>query len=299
MNAGFLTVKLLMELERRLGRPIHECFDLIVGTSTGGILAATIGIKRQSLEFALNLYRKLGKKIFELRPSNDPDNDEDKSSDEDTSADNQTDQTNSSSGHSKARSSSSYWHQKGNNIVNREKERGKELVDLLTLVTEINSHRLPFSGIDINALYGKTSLGIFLRGSKYNSSKFEEMIMNMAETANGPQTEALNRHANNEGQWDPDYDRLIDHCVLGSPKTAIVATRVSVTPVQPYLFRTYQCPPEIPDPTETGLSPGDECRPTSLCCAYPGSNRNALWEAVRASSAAPYYFEEFQVGDDR
>lgn len=123
--------------------------------------------------------------------------------------------------------------------------------------------------------------------------------MNMSETANGPQTEALNRHAKNEGQWDPDYDRLIDHCVLGSPKTAIVATRVSVTPVQPYLFRTYQCPPETPDPTETGLSPGNECRPTSLCCAYPGSSRNALWEAVRASSAAPYYFEEFQVGDDR
>lgn len=140
-------MKLLMELERRLGRPIHQCFDLIVGTSTGGILAATIGIKRQSLEFALNLYRKLGKKIFELRPSNDPENDDDKSSDEDAAADNQADQAGSSSGPSKPRNSSSYWHP-GNNNNKRKRERqqegeGRELVDLLTLVTEISPRGLP------------------------------------------------------------------------------------------------------------------------------------------------------------
>ena len=39
---GCITAYLLEELERRAGCPLWQLFDLVVGTSTGGILAALI-----------------------------------------------------------------------------------------------------------------------------------------------------------------------------------------------------------------------------------------------------------------
>jgi predicted acylesterase/phospholipase RssA len=41
---GFYTVGVLKEIEALVGRPLHECFDLIFGTSTGGIIAALIAL---------------------------------------------------------------------------------------------------------------------------------------------------------------------------------------------------------------------------------------------------------------
>ena len=38
-GAGFLA-----EIERRTSRPIAECFDLFVGTSTGGLIAAALDL---------------------------------------------------------------------------------------------------------------------------------------------------------------------------------------------------------------------------------------------------------------
>jgi len=41
---GIIPATYLMEVERRLGQPICRLFDLIAGTSTGGILAATLAL---------------------------------------------------------------------------------------------------------------------------------------------------------------------------------------------------------------------------------------------------------------
>ncbi len=40
---GIIPATILAELEKRLGKRIHETFDLIAGTSTGGIIAVAIG----------------------------------------------------------------------------------------------------------------------------------------------------------------------------------------------------------------------------------------------------------------
>ena len=37
---ALLTIEMLKEVERQTGRRVHELFDVIAGTSTGGILAA-------------------------------------------------------------------------------------------------------------------------------------------------------------------------------------------------------------------------------------------------------------------
>ena len=64
----------------------------------------------------------------------------------------------------------------------------------------------------------------------------------------------------------------------------VVATLASMTPAEPFLFRNYEYPADgQPSPT----------RPP------PGSSKHEVWQAVRASSAAPYYLDDFKCGNDR
>ncbi|KAL0363243.1 UNVERIFIED_CONTAM: Phospholipase A I [Sesamum calycinum] len=61
---GLATVKILKEIEKRTGKQIYELFDLICGTSTGGMLAVALGIKLMSLEKCEEIYKELGKLVF-------------------------------------------------------------------------------------------------------------------------------------------------------------------------------------------------------------------------------------------
>ena len=63
----------------------------------------------------------------------------------------------------------------------------------------------------------------------------------------------------------------------GRPATAIVSTLSSERPLRPYIFRSYQLPPGV-----KGL--------------FEGQCRYSWLDALRASSAAPYFFEEFSLG---
>lgn len=57
---GLATVQILKEIEKGTGKQIHEMFDLICGTSTGGMLAVALGIKLMSLEECEEIYKNLG-----------------------------------------------------------------------------------------------------------------------------------------------------------------------------------------------------------------------------------------------
>ena len=58
---GLAHITLLREIERRGGgAPLGQQFDLIVGTSTGAMLSAVLGILRFSLDECEALYRDLG-----------------------------------------------------------------------------------------------------------------------------------------------------------------------------------------------------------------------------------------------
>lgn len=60
---ALLTIEMLKSLEAQTGKRVHELFDVIGGTSTGGILAA--GIQEQlSLETLEALYLELAKEVF-------------------------------------------------------------------------------------------------------------------------------------------------------------------------------------------------------------------------------------------
>ena len=43
---------------------MHELFDLIVGVSTGAIIATLVGAKGMSITEALHTYREVSKKLF-------------------------------------------------------------------------------------------------------------------------------------------------------------------------------------------------------------------------------------------
>lgn len=66
---GVIELKILDELQKRLGGkiPITNFFDLIVGTSTGALVAFGIGVKNWSIENCLEKYRDLCKAAFQSR----------------------------------------------------------------------------------------------------------------------------------------------------------------------------------------------------------------------------------------
>src|SRR5918995_672220 len=67
---GIIPAMVLARLEKQTGRPIAEMFDLIAGTSTGGILALGLtlpsddGKPRYAAKDLLELYEKDGSRIF-------------------------------------------------------------------------------------------------------------------------------------------------------------------------------------------------------------------------------------------
>ncbi len=70
IRGSFIT-SYLKELEQQLGRPIAESFDLIAGTSTGGIIAAGLA-HGYSTEEMHDFYVRYGASIFHTRPPYKP-----------------------------------------------------------------------------------------------------------------------------------------------------------------------------------------------------------------------------------
>ena len=72
---GVIEVLILQAIERKLGEslPLSRFFDLIAGTSTGGLIALGIGLNDWTLATCLQKYEALCKKAFERRVSRGPD----------------------------------------------------------------------------------------------------------------------------------------------------------------------------------------------------------------------------------
>ena len=57
---GLYTASLLSKLEEKSGKKAGDCFDLIAGTSTGGLIALGLAADKPSQDL-VNLYEKFGK----------------------------------------------------------------------------------------------------------------------------------------------------------------------------------------------------------------------------------------------
>ncbi|KAE9549594.1 hypothetical protein FO519_007190 [Halicephalobus sp. NKZ332] len=62
---GILGLEVLDELEKQAGnKKICEMFDIIVGVSTGGILATLLGAKRKSVDECKTIYMEISRQLF-------------------------------------------------------------------------------------------------------------------------------------------------------------------------------------------------------------------------------------------
>ncbi|KAL7615494.1 hypothetical protein Lser_V15G04567 [Lactuca serriola] len=218
---GLATVQILKEIEKGTGKQIHEMFDLICGTSTGGMLAVALGIKLMSLEKCEDIYKNLGKLVFA----------------EPVPRDNEA----------------ATWREK------------------------------------FDQLYKSSSQNfrVVVHGSKHSADEFERLLKEMCA--------------------EEDGDLLIDSAVKNIPKVIVISTLVSVSPSQPFIFRNYQYPAgtlEAPLTIAENLAATSGGSVTSTNGAqigykrgaYMGSCRHHLWQAIRASSAAPYYLDDYTDG---
>lgn len=62
-----LALQVLKRVEQLTGRRIRESFDLIAGTSTGGVLAVAIGLLGMSLGDCEELYKRCAREVFTMR----------------------------------------------------------------------------------------------------------------------------------------------------------------------------------------------------------------------------------------
>ena len=63
---GILTIQMLKKLEELAGMPCYELFDMVAGTSTGGIIAGLVACGKTATEIE-TLYKSLVNKVFEKR----------------------------------------------------------------------------------------------------------------------------------------------------------------------------------------------------------------------------------------
>ncbi|RZC50555.1 hypothetical protein C5167_018992 [Papaver somniferum] len=92
---------------------------------------------------------------------------------------------------------------------------------------------------------------------------------------------------------DEEGDLLIESAAKSIPKVFAVSALVSVSPAQPFLFRNYQYPAGIQAVAADGAGTGTKH------CAFLGSCKHHIWQAIRASSAAPYYLDDFSDDGNR
>ncbi|ONM24111.1 Phospholipase A I [Zea mays] len=242
---GLATVQMLKQIEQGTGKRIHEMFDLICGTSTGGMLAMALGIKQMTLDQCEEIYTKLGDSLLPFEVS-----------------------------------------------LPMPMLPTELLIFLGKLVfTEpIPKDEAATWKEKIDQLFKSSSQSfrVVVHGSKHSADQFERLLKEMCENEDG--------------------DLLIESAVKGIPKVFAVSTLVSVIPAQPYIFRNYQYPPGTLE-----VSPGMAESPSIGAIgtavsgapvgikrgAFMGSCKHRVWEAIRASSAAPYYLDDFSVDANR
>jgi calcium-independent phospholipase A2-gamma len=69
---ALMSFEILKHITKLTGCPLHEMFDIICGTSTGAIIAGSLGIRRRPVEEVESLYRELIGKIFAKKLSSAP-----------------------------------------------------------------------------------------------------------------------------------------------------------------------------------------------------------------------------------
>ena len=259
---GLALVRWLDALEARLGPHAHvtDFFDLIVGTSTGAIVAAALTCRRMPLQDVRQMYVTMGARVFQSAAVVDGGGGGGVDAGGATSPPPPTHPTVAVTASAVAAAS----------------PRAAVVAASVTATTAGDTPPQPATGDGwrdtLSRAYASStrSMRVAVYGSKHDASTFEAYLKQLAvfDSVGAP------------------GDRLADIAATGAPRLAIVATLASVAPATPFVFRTYSHPPASSS-LATTLAP------------RPGSAAPPVWAALRASSAAPYYLYDFRIGADR
>ena len=262
---ALVTIEMLKGLERETGRRVHEMFDVVAGTSTGGILAAGIQ-ERLPIEDIEELYLELAAQIFK-KPR--------------------------LKGVQLALTGATY--------------QASRLEALLkqTLAQLPKLENAPDAASDSLSMLERRALQELACASA-NATWYTHMHNRAASSAA--------KHANAAGPGPSTSAPSLEPAAAAAAAAAavaaappvpsppplhllIVACLTSRAPVVPYLFRNYEYP--ATSLTDIGASPSrSPTRRLGANSHSEGSSAVPLWQALRATTAAPSFFPAARVDHD-
>lgn len=249
---GIASIRMLNALEQRCGQPLHSLFDLIVGTSAGGIIVSGIASGMEMPEIQ-RIYSFVVKSAFSApkseasraRAAQGP-----PGSGADFASARMAARSAGSGGWSSPPASSS---DSGAGAGGGYKQED---------VVEDAAKMGWWSKLMASSSSMKR---VLFQGAKYDAAPLLAALKTVF------------------GSWS-EQSMIEDALEDSRCKTAIVSTLVSERPVRPYIFRSYQLPPQ----SVSGLGE-----------VFGGTCQHTWLEAMRASSAAPYFFDEFSCRGER
>jgi len=260
---GLATIRMLRAIEKATNRPLREMFDLVVGTSTGALLTVALMVRGFSLDECEAVYKEVGHKVFKHPVHSNSD------STAGSPEGGNGDGTGSKDAAAAAKATKAAKDPGINstNTTNTNKDASSwASVFYRSLTSKTDSVRAARFELDPRALARPDSLTRATRfvlqvvvGCKHDTSTYEEILKERCSM------ESIGPYA---------IESMIDTSALDVPKIALVSALTSVSPVVPFIFRNYEYSRD---------APADKTR--------VGSCSHAIWEAVRASSAATYYLD--------
>lgn len=252
---GIVTIELLKKIEEITGKKTYKLFDLVCGTSTGAILAFAVGIKRYSLMECEAMYKGLCQDVFTIGSSP---------------------LTAAPTSNPNALGVSPLLPAQPPVLVSQSTSSSSASASASALLSDttpaVLSLNVPSAPV-VATHPASNSVTVRTQKGKMASTwarlyNYTSLLTSGAFYKSKPLETFLRAHCGEASMIDTTCDTSV--------KTFLVSSLVSTFPAEVFLFRNYEYP-------------------VGVRSRYKGSSRTRLVDALRASTAAPSYFDEVEV----